>query len=791
MNSLLFSLPFRSLRKGFAVAAAALCASLPLSAPAQVFTAPTVWSFESLQNSESEWWRTLRVHTVPGVVYSLEQSNSLETNSWTTISTHYGMGAEWICPLFPGSEPVGPPSPGAPVVPSGPPMPIVSLVLEVDTSGNLLLSWKSLDDGSPRRQPLAGVTPHPVWEEFEGFYLHPHEGYFFAISPRFHTPVNPSAAPPPPGSPDTAMVAAFLTALPAITANIEASVATAAYHTPVMPNPENASFYRVHADWQVDSDGDSRYDWQELILDGSNPFAADSDGDGIPDQAANNNAALPTPPEDGEIPAQPLALVEQIHFNSFRIEWVSTDPEHESNTFAYSDLPGISGSLEGAGSFATFNSVVSGASIPPSHPGWSSFLQPVRAMHERTLTYEEGYGRYFVSTRCAFRLKLEAPAPPGGYRIPLRVGIMRQALDQQTNSIVLLPTPEGEEPHLDLMLEIAGGETIGEAVDLPIPDDLGQNRHISFLPAYVSLRETEVQEGTFPNLIAAGIPKNGICVRRYQPFHANLVGHEHYYLENAVVRWQSRRLLTNGTLTNWDWMRSASTQQPYQGHIGFVSGGENSGIHQMRAVLILPNGEHIYYPYLRMRDAKSIRDSEGTPNELLRAGQPDYFGVCLGLLSKAIRDKAVSWLGSTQYAADQQVTIMPGAIWNPNTKRSPKCNIFVTHVANSVGAYTPYYFRRWFIPTAPIAKDDWYTEPELNINLDPAGWAFHDSGAIAHPGNAVASPRTASGTRHGHVGILDYDGSWINAGSKTVNKSLHLLDESMNYKPNNTRVRNY
>ena len=27
---------------------------------------------------------------------------------------------------------------------------------------------------------------------------------------------------------------------------------------------------------------------------------------------------------------------------------------------------------------------------------------------------------------------------------------------------------------------------------------------------------------------------------------------------------------------------------------------------------------------------------------------------------------------------------------------------------------------------------------------------------------------------HSHVGIMDYDGSWVNAGSETVNKYCHL-----------------
>ena len=52
-----------------------------------------------------------------------------------------------------------------------------------------------------------------------------------------------------------------------------------------------------------------------------------------------------------------------------------------------------------------------------------------------------------------------------------------------------------------------------------------------------------------------------------------------------------------------------------------------------------------------------------------------------------------------------------------------------------------------------------------------------------------ASPNTAAGANFGHMGIVDYDGSWINAGALTVNKSLHILDNISEYKPNTFRSR--
>ncbi len=57
------------------------------------------------------------------------------------------------------------------------------------------------------------------------------------------------------------------------------------------------------------------------------------------------------------------------------------------------------------------------------------------------------------------------------------------------------------------------------------------------------------------------------------------------------------------------------------------------------------------------------------------------------------------------------------------------------------------------------------------------------------PGMVCSSPRTSGGTAYGHVGIMDYDGSWINAGAEKVNKFIHLLDMLPDYKPNTFRSR--
>jgi hypothetical protein len=53
--------------------------------------------------------------------------------------------------------------------------------------------------------------------------------------------------------------------------------------------------------------------------------------------------------------------------------------------------------------------------------------------------------------------------------------------------------------------------------------------------------------------------------------------------------------------------------------------------------------------------------------------------------------------------------------------------------------------------------------------------------------NNVAIHRHTSAQVAGaaHMGIIDYDGTWINAGERNVNKSIHISDPK--YQPTNYR----
>lgn len=207
-----------------------------------------------------------------------------------------------------------------------------------------------------------------------------------------------------------------------------------------------------------------------------------------------------------------------------------------------------------------------------------------------------------------------------------------------------------------------------------------------------------------------------------------------------------------------------------------------AGIYQLQALLVLPNGLEIELPFVRMRNAKSIKDSLDTENLLQKAGAPDFFGVTFDDKDIAIRNKAMSWLGSTQYRFRVDVKVDPTSWTNPDMYRRDKCSLFLLHVANTSGAPAPFYIRYGAIPYAPLAREHWHRNPEDHgMDLDVAGWIHGKSNPAIAPGRVIAGYGT--GRPNGHVGILDYDGTWISAGPKTVNKYISLQNMGPQYKP--------
>ncbi|MES2995984.1 MAG: hypothetical protein V4733_04150 [Verrucomicrobiota bacterium] len=273
---------------------------------------PIDWKFLPLQNESSGWVNSLRVKTIPGVRYTLQESTTL--HDWTDLESVYGSGVEWICPLFPGRAPAVQ-QPGQPVIPNPPTSPATTmfLILEKTTGNAPLVSWLSLDDGTAKRTVLSGVTLDPAWNAFNSGYFDRHGGYFFSLSPRLSPAVEFTETPPAPGPLDAAMLADLTTHFPAITQNISNSVANAAlYANQPQPQTEgNKRFFRIHADYEYDATGEGIPDWIQFTIPGHNPFAPpgsggdggigsggtggqnDSDGDGLSDADETTGGSNP------------------------------------------------------------------------------------------------------------------------------------------------------------------------------------------------------------------------------------------------------------------------------------------------------------------------------------------------------------------------------------------------------------------------------------------------------------------------------------------------------------------
>lgn len=738
------------------------------------FTAPTEHSFEVLRDTQGAWWHSYRIQTVPGVVYRIQKSENLI--DWEDASSVYGNDQEAICPLFPGHEPAFN-DPTAPTLPAGGhSAPFVPLVLERGTDGTPLLSWKSLDDATAKRVPLSGVTLDPAWEDFESYYLNAHGDYLFAISSRIGAEVHVSETPPSLGTLDSAMVGAFTAALPAITANIQQSLSAAANHTPPPIVSGDRAFYRIVADWNVDSDGDGRTDWQEILFDGNNPFASDSDGDGIADQAlaaSPGGSSLPTP--GAVAPPTPKISFQQRYIGVALFKGMSGGDEE-----LYLSLFGCSNGVQEQphwheavqkNSYPELVAAIKELSFGDAEAGWDGDLKAMDSKHmvpHPQMLHAEAF-------RQQYRVKLDSPAPEGGYRIKLKViniaYLETPGAPGSPSNVAYYPSAA---PFQELEFEVPEGDLVSAPVDVNCPalssDKLGVT-----CAAHLTVIKSNGE----------ALPADGGCFQLLDAIRLNIGTN---VIPDEWVRWQRRQLLADGSFTGWETMHKNPAGEPLEGTFPSPYFFQHYGIFQIRAKVTLPGNEVVHIPYIRMRHARAIRNSRDDDNPHLKAGEWDYVGVARNAACKALRDSAVNWLGSVTYAKDDNhVVTDPYSLYNPNTNNKSKCNLFVAHVAVQAGFPVPFYFRKLIVPTAPLAREDWYTDPEDHVDLDAYGWKYWGTNSRPHPGMVISSPGAGADAASGHVGFVDYDGSWINAGKLTVNKSIHITDPSQDYKPNSMR----
>jgi hypothetical protein len=207
------------------------------------------------------------------------------------------------------------------------------------------------------------------------------------------------------------------------------------------------------------------------------------------------------------------------------------------------------------------------------------------------------------------------------------------------------------------------------------------------------------------------------------------------------VQWYWRILKWNGTYGEW---------RPYINGEGttFSAQPRDSGIYEVKASI---GGEDSFF-MRRMDDKHSAK----------RRYENECFGVADEAWQIGVREEAKLNLGSKLYAqAVQNANIGPNL---------PKCNLFVGDKATAGGAPVPRVkgSLNQFFPVA----NQWAGSDSDGENHIP-NWTLLGE-VYPQPGFVVARVNTAG---PGHCGIVDYDGSWIGAGSDDVNRKADLRDD--------------
>ena len=158
------------------------------------------------------------------------------------------------------------------------------------TASGTVLSWRSLDDGSSVIYRIAGQL-HPDWSLSLLFSKRYDTHYFLIWHPNGSAPA--PAENPILGVKDAAMIAKLEANFQDMNDTVAAAAAVARSAPPSAPPVSGErKYYRINADWSVDTDGDGNQDWMEfeVAADVSHPdhslgstFNADADGDGITD----------------------------------------------------------------------------------------------------------------------------------------------------------------------------------------------------------------------------------------------------------------------------------------------------------------------------------------------------------------------------------------------------------------------------------------------------------------------------------------------------------------------------
>ena len=261
-------------------------------------TAPPYW-VENFTHEDQSTSRVLVFQSTPGVSYTVETSHDL--SQWTKGQAFYGLGQEIAIPML---QTAAPPA-NAPTPPSGNPSPhvvskIVSLVLRPTANNGIVINWHSLDHQLPVEYHFSNLTMDEAWNG-NLYYMKQYGPHYFCISHPAATAVPKVNATLTPL--DAAMVLSFEANFPTINTEVATAVDRARLNpiTPAPFDPNSRKFFRILADWGLDSDSDLSPDWLEFMgmmgVNGMQGSTTGSDANGNPFEIPSNpfgDATMPS-----------------------------------------------------------------------------------------------------------------------------------------------------------------------------------------------------------------------------------------------------------------------------------------------------------------------------------------------------------------------------------------------------------------------------------------------------------------------------------------------------------------
>lgn len=255
---------------------------------------PEYW-IENLPATDTSVQTSLVFQTVKGVLYTVERSHDLD--EWLPDEAFgeggrvYGLSHECAVPMREFTPPPEPPQGGTSSGSGNTPVNVsVRFTRSSSPGGGTIATWPSLDGGGSTTVLLA-EDMDDGWESLPLYWHSSGDFQIFILN-------SGSSSPAPQGSSEFGFEdQRFLEALETEFATINQQVnqnqiVASNAPPPAVPDPSGRVFWRIKADWNLDTDADGSPDWAEFeMYDDPNhpshplgePFNGDVDGNGVAD----------------------------------------------------------------------------------------------------------------------------------------------------------------------------------------------------------------------------------------------------------------------------------------------------------------------------------------------------------------------------------------------------------------------------------------------------------------------------------------------------------------------------